>query len=543
VTHRLLAATFAAAALSAAAASPALAARTAAAGYATPPDRGPTVLLPGDASAASADADPAHWLVGSRSPAARPLAARYGARALAGGMGYVVPVGKARAFAAALRGRGLLSYAEPDRYRKRYAVVDDPLSGTPNAWRRVVADPAIDPPGVTLNSPLIALVDAELDPAHPEFQGGNVATLGGLGVTNLHGTATAAVAVAPKNNIGILGVWPGARALNIPLPERILCSSSADDIDKAVAAGAAVINMSYGSAQRCETEANALENAVAHGVIPVAAAGNEGEKKNPREFPASLPHVLTVAAIGPDGKSTSFSNRNSAVDLSAPGIGIMTAVPPALDDDGTQDGYELLSGTSFSAPMVSAAVAWVRQARPELTPDQVAHVVRRSATDLGKKGWDVNTGWGGLSVGNALSRVPAATDPLEPNEDVMWVNGSRIPKAPFVFSGKGRARLAATVDRAEDPRDVYRIKLPAHSRAKVIVKPAFGNPQVQVFTSAARTVIGTGRHRETRSRHSSSRTERVSIRNRGGKSHVYYVVVGVQSARQLDAGYGMTVKR
>ena len=39
-------------------------------------------------------------------------------------------------------------------------------------------------------------------------------------VTNSHGTATASVAAAPQNGIGILGVWPGARALNVPLRDR-----------------------------------------------------------------------------------------------------------------------------------------------------------------------------------------------------------------------------------------------------------------------------------------------------------------------------------
>ena len=52
------------------------------------------------------------------------------------------------------------------------------------------------------------------------------------------------------------------------------------------------------------------------------------------------------------------------MDLSAPGVGILTAVPPALDTDGVQDGYQAMDGTSFSAPMVSAAMAWVRAARP-----------------------------------------------------------------------------------------------------------------------------------------------------------------------------------
>jgi hypothetical protein len=123
------------------------------------------------------------------------------------------------------------------------------------------------------------------------------------------------------------------------------------------------------------------------------------------------------------------------------------------------------------------------------------------------------------------------------------VNGKRPPKAPFVFNGKGKGSLKGLIDAFEDPRDVYRIKVRAHSRAKVLVKPSFGNPQVEVFTSAARTVIGTRKHRVTRSRHSGSRTERVTIRNRGGKSHVFFVVVSVQKGGTLDAGYGLTVKR
>ena len=42
-----------------------------------------------------------------------------------------------------------------------------------------------------------------------------------------------------------------------------------------------------------------------------------------------------------------------------------------------------MSGTSFSSPMVAAAVAWVRAARPELTPFQAAQVVRLGARDVG----------------------------------------------------------------------------------------------------------------------------------------------------------------
>ena len=55
--------------------------------------------------------------------------------------------------------------------------------------------------------------------------------------------------------------------------------------------------------------------------MPVAASGNEFSSGNPLEFPASLPHVLTVAAVGPDDRPTDFSSDSAAVDLAAPGEG------------------------------------------------------------------------------------------------------------------------------------------------------------------------------------------------------------------------------
>ena len=83
-------------------------------------------------------------------------------------------------------------------------------------------------PAVGPASPLIALVDAQLDASHPEFVGGATSTLPAFAVTNSHGTATASVAAAPVNGRGIVGVWPGARALNVPLPDQITCAQSAN---------------------------------------------------------------------------------------------------------------------------------------------------------------------------------------------------------------------------------------------------------------------------------------------------------------------------
>ena len=160
-----------------------------------------------------------------------------------------------------------------------------------------------------------------------------------------------------------------------------------------------VLNMSYGAAQECFAESAELQRATAAGVLLVAAAGNEFAEGNPLEYPASLPHVVTVAAVDLTGQTSYFSNANAAVDVAAPGEQVATAVPLAHDPDGDGNGYALIDGTSFAAPIVAGCRAWVAAARPNLTVDQLANVVKLSAIDLDEDGWDPNTGYGLVQAG------------------------------------------------------------------------------------------------------------------------------------------------
>jgi hypothetical protein len=502
----------------------------------------PPMALPGDAAAAALPAEHGSWIVGARpGPAGAAIARRFGGERAFGG-GYEVASRHARPLAAALRERGLLVYAQPNTLATTHqAVPDDPLSVPPDGWRAIVADPALTPPAVAPESPLIALVDSQLDPGHPEFQGSNTSTLPERAVTSSHGTATASVAAAPVNGMGIVGVWPGARALNVPLPETISCADSARAIATAIEQRAAVINMSYGSQGLCQPEYVALQFAVARGIVPVAAAGNEFAEGNPLEFPASLPHVLTVAAVGPDGQRSYFSNQSAAIDLSAPGESIMTAVPPALDADGTPDGYERQSGTSFAAPMVSAAAAWLRAARPGLSADQVAQAIRLSARDVGRAGWDPDTGWGLLSVAAALEIEPSRRDRGEPNDDVQWVDGRMFERPDRLLYRGGRpVRLHALLDVFEDPADVYRVRLRPRSRARVRANPG-GTDDVALAAYPARARSLRSR-RIARSARRGARTERITLRNRSRHARVYYIAVTVQrGVRDLDASYALRV--
>lgn len=504
--------------------------------------------LPGDASAASVRADPDTWLVGAvPNRASARIAQRFHAThfGLPQTGGYKVARTRARTFAAALKARRLLVYAQANVLRKPFGVPDDPLSGPPNNWRAVVADPALTPPPVTPQSPLIALVDAAADMTHPEWTGDpNATTLPGTPVTNPHGTATMSVAAAPQNGIGILGVWPGARALNVPLKTvpgtdgEITCDASGDAIAQAVASGASVINMSYGSPSRCAAEWVQIYFAVAKGIVPVAAAGNEFESGNPLEFPAALPHVVTVAATTPNDQSAPFSNANDAVDLSAPGVSILAAVPPSLDGDGAPDGYQALDGTSFSAPMVSAAMAWVRAARPDLTPDRVIQAVRLGARDVGRTGWDALTGFGVLNVANSLN-LPAdklpIQDPLEPNDNIVWVDGTAFKKpSPAVWSGRGVSRTSGLLDVQEDPVDVYRIVIGGGKTAKISVIPRFGDPSLEVFSSSAVSINDLDRRVASSRRSGAKKTERVTVPNSGSRKHSYYVAIRPQGKSRFQ---------
>lgn len=516
-----------------------------AAAGAAPAPRLPLTLPGGATTAAAGPADPGTWIVGARpGVASARLARRFGARHAGPAGGYVVARRRASALAGALRRGGLLAYAEPNALRSvAQAATGDPLDST--GWRSLIVDGAAAPPAVTPKSPLIALVDAPLDPTQPEFANSNTTTLGGVPITTDHGTATASVAAAPTNGIGLSGVWPDARALNIPAGgDGVTCAASADGIEAAVRHGASVVNMSYGSpltkaAQLCVPEWAAIEDAIRHGVVPVAAAGNGRiDEHDALEFPASLPHVVTVGALAPDKHGfpvpASFSSSSLSVDLSAPGVGIPVAVPVALDtEDGTQDGYTVESGTSFSAPMVSAAIAWVRARRPRLREDQAAGVVIRSARDVAAKGWDARTGQGLLSVRRALKWRAPAHDALEPNDAPYFVDGTVFPEAkPLPVPG----HLEATVDRGEDPHDFYRVRVPAHSTVRATLVPR-GKADLAAYRARPKSYV-----RVARSRRPGRASDRVSLVNGTGRREVLFVDVEAAAAKRGTVPYVLKLR-
>ena len=378
------------------------------------------------AGASAARSEPATWLVGTRlTPATRAIARAHAARLLSPRGVFVVERDRARPFALALQAAGTYRFAEPD-VRLRAAKRED---GT--EWRPALLG-SLQPPPVE-QAPLTAVIDASVDAGHPELAGIRVA--GDPAVTDAHGTAVASMITGRGN-----GVFPGAPVLAIG--KSLRTSDLTAGIAEAVKADARIINMSFGGPDPNYAMYVEIAYAVSQGVLCVAAAGNdyytvlEDGTVNPVMYPAAYPHVLSVSSLGPAGASSDFSTANGAVDLAAPGEGVLAAVPVALDDDGVPDGYQRLDGTSFSAPIVAGTAAWLMTARPDLGARQAADVLRFSATDVDDPGWDSDTGYGQVNLAAALSEPAPQVDKLEVDDDVEWVDGSRFNKPdPYFYRG------------------------------------------------------------------------------------------------------------
>lgn len=176
-----------------------------------------------------------------------------------------------------------------------------------------------------------------------------------------HGTFVAGIAalVAPEAKI---------------LPMRVLDSEGrgnvfmvAEAVYDAVDAGADVINMSFGTADKLKSRVleDAVKTASKRGIVVTAAAGNDGS--NEAHYPAAMTEVISVAAESADGGDlASFSARGKWVDVAAPGERIVSALPC---------GYGSWSGTSMAAPFVAGAVAVLASTHPGTRAQKVVKSV------------------------------------------------------------------------------------------------------------------------------------------------------------------------
>lgn len=447
---------------------------------------------------------------------------------------YLVRNDAARRLVPALRKRGSLRLSTPNRVAGSLTATafTDPLVAT-EWWRSVIGVDTLTPPGP--GRP-VTIVDSGIDVTHPEFLGrANTETLNEqepAGVGGEHGTAVGSVVAAPENGLGLVGVYPEAVLRSWDAAKGAGTQLETFEIVQGILAaansGPGVVNLSLGGEQKEDVIEQAIYEAVRKGTLVVAASGNSGEEGNPLGYPASIPHVLTVGATDSSNGVASFSNRSRFVDLAAPGVAIPIATAVGK-------GWRTADGTSFSAPLVSGAAAWVWTARPELDASQLFEVMRRSAVDIGAPGRDDAAGFGLLNVPAALTFPAPVRDPLEPNDDIEFVKvdgfyDTSVP--PLTTPARRATTVRARIDAIEDPRDVYRVWLPKNGRVTAALS-ADTNLDLGLWKQTAVSVTQrvAGSDRLARGVKPGT-TEFLTFTNKGQGRYVFLAVVPSKGVRE-----------
>lgn len=183
-----------------------------------------------------------------------------------------------------------------------------------------------------------------------------------------HGTHCAGIAgAATDNGIGIASVGNGVSIIPVKCTQDNSILPLAIDegplgIDYAIAAGADVISLSWGSAQNDSVVRDAVNAALSQGIIVVAAAGNDGNTT--LMYPASLDGVVSVGAIKKNDIIASFSQRNEKVSVMAPGDSIWSCMRK-------NNGYMYLEGTSMACPMVAGLTGLMKSFDTTFTDVQI----------------------------------------------------------------------------------------------------------------------------------------------------------------------------
>ncbi|RJG15382.1 S8 family serine peptidase [Massilia cavernae] len=319
----------------------------------------------------------------------------------------------------------------------------------------------------------LCIIDSGYDLNHEDLSGNTVTGSYDPGTgwwysdENHHGTHVAGTIAAIDNSgTGVVGV-----NLNRRLQLHIVKVFGADGwaysstlaaaVDECAAAGSNVVSMSLGGALPSRIEIMAFNALAAQGIMALAAAGNDGTTSI--QYPAGYPGVISVGALDENKAWAPFSQRNSKVELSAPGVDVLSTVPmgagvhatlkvggadfkpgviynnvpgafsgtlggaatttPSVsvsDTDGAalnarlgQEAtvsvepynYGYYDGTSMATPHVSGTAALVWSYFPSCSAEQLRRSLGRSAQDLGKKGRDDQFGYGLVQAKAAYDRI------------------------------------------------------------------------------------------------------------------------------------------
>jgi subtilisin len=244
-------------------------------------------------------------------------------------------------------------------------------------------------PGKTGEGVTVGIIDTGCGP-HPDLPiSGGVNTVVGEDPQRFedngdqHGTHVAGIVGARgQAPLGMAGVAPGVvlRAYRVFAKGKGASNYAiAKALDRAVADGCDIINMSLAGGPADPATSAAIADARAAGVAVICASGNDGEHVVSQ--PAADTRSVAVGCFGrkgtypsnsvsasnvgkPIGKPdahnfmASFSNHGPEIDLAGPGVGIVSTVPGRA--------WAVMDGTSMSSPAVAGAVARLLSSRPSI---------------------------------------------------------------------------------------------------------------------------------------------------------------------------------
>jgi subtilisin family serine protease len=333
------------------------------------------------------------------------------------------------------------------------------------------------------------------DPATGDADDNNLDGYPDLGV--FHGTAVAGIAAAMTDNLvpgssttyeGMAGACWNCRIMPVRMINAegdAFLSDAAAAINYATDMGATIINASWGlgiaglgpDSPEIAPLAEALDHAVAQGVVVVAAAGNSGLPG--LSYPAADPRVIAVGSSGPTRQVSSFSSTafagevpdngldddgngwvDDVIDVVAPGEAIWSTwvfaaydslVYQLLGDPGWPPGadtYSAADGTSFASPLVAGYLALLRSAHPGASPVELRDMLRANADpSIGGAGYDAASGFGRLQM--VIPAEPPVIVNLPPEADIA---GDEAGVITFADGGKsGTERVTLDGSGSSDP--------------------------------------------------------------------------------------------
>jgi hypothetical protein len=172
---------------------------------------------------------------------------------------------------------------------------------------------------------------------------------------------------------------------------------------------------------------DAVDYALSKGCIVIAAGGNDGIEQ--AIYPAAYPDVIGVSALGYNGQIWGGSNSGMHIDVSAPGVDILST--------GLNNDYVYATGTSASTPMVSALASMLVSENPDLSSSFVERLMMQSVKDLGDKGRDNVYGSGEIDA------LAAVEQKVEPFHDVAVRN---VSIEPLVFEKDKPTFIVADIE-------------------------------------------------------------------------------------------------